>query len=361
MHTMQSTLLVGPADWDPAALPRDEFAGHLDAFWGACDPAIAGAIVFGSPMHHAELAYLTHFTPKLEPGIALIPRVGAPRLMVGGGANMLGAAKPLTWIENLLPLRDVGATVARWRDEMNAGALVLINGDAMPFGMRRQIEQALGAPPADATAVVASAMRRKSARELALVRAACASVDAALAAMRAAQQAGKGMTETVLAGEGAAYGRGAQDVRVLFGRDEALRPFTVRDDAAADPLKVYLAVRHDGYWAERFAVLGRSGSAGIEPAQALLREAVARMRPGTPLRDAVQVLAGGISQRCFGHRIGLALDEGGDLSVASDASFAVGEVYSVQAWSNAASRFAAVSAMVVITAEGHEVLSGGWQ
>src|SRR5215469_15577637 len=99
MLTMHPTLLVGPADWDATRLPREEFAARIATFWRTCDPGIAGAIVFGSPRHHAELAYLTHFTPKLEAAIALIAREGAPRLLIGGGANMLGAAKPLTWVE----------------------------------------------------------------------------------------------------------------------------------------------------------------------------------------------------------------------------------------------------------------------
>jgi len=34
-----------------------------------------------------DLAYLTNFTPKLEPALALIPRAGEPRLLVGGGVG----------------------------------------------------------------------------------------------------------------------------------------------------------------------------------------------------------------------------------------------------------------------------------
>src|SRR5712671_2340163 len=126
MFTMHPTLLVGPADWDPVRMPREEFLGRIAALWRDCDPEIAGAAVYGDARHHAELAYLTHFTPKLEPGIALIPRTGAPRLLVGGGVNMLGAAKPLTWVESLLPLRDGAATIARWAAE--TGEVALING-----------------------------------------------------------------------------------------------------------------------------------------------------------------------------------------------------------------------------------------
>src|SRR3984957_11754083 len=177
VHPMHPTLLVGSADWDAARLPRAEFEGRLATFWRACDPAIAGIVVFGSPMHHAELAYLTHFTPKLEPAIALIPREGEPRLLVGGGANMIGAARPLPFVATLLPLREAGATIASWSAEI--GCLALVNGDAMPFGLRQGIVVALGATPPATTRVIAAAMRSKSPRELALIREACASLDAA--------------------------------------------------------------------------------------------------------------------------------------------------------------------------------------
>ena len=110
MLAMQPTLLVGPSDWDPMRMPRDEFLAARPALWRTA-PSAAGAIVYGDRAHHAELAYLTGFTPKLEAALALIPRVGAPRLLVGGGVNMLQAAKPLTFIENSHPLRNVGETV----------------------------------------------------------------------------------------------------------------------------------------------------------------------------------------------------------------------------------------------------------
>ena len=180
MFTMHLTLLVGPADWDPARMPKQEFLDRIAAFWRECDPSVAGAVVYGDPRSHAELAYLTHFTPKLEAAIALIPRDGAPRLMVGGGANMIGAARPLTWIETLAPLREAGATIARWHDEALAGAVVLVNADAMPARLRIDIEQALAARPADATVVVTDAMGRKVRARDRSIHAACAAADAAL-------------------------------------------------------------------------------------------------------------------------------------------------------------------------------------
>jgi Xaa-Pro aminopeptidase len=366
MITMHPTVLVGPADWDPARMPKEEFLGRIAAFFVACDPAIAGAIVYGDPRNHGALAWLTHLTPKLEACIALVPRHGEPRLLVGGGANMIGAAKPLSWIETLAPLREAGATIARWRDEMN-GALALVNGDAMPLRLRQGIESALGAPPADATGIVAEAMRCKSPRELALVREACAGVQAAIWAMRVAQRAGKSVHEAILTGERAAWRRGAQDVRSLCGRDGRLAPLMLRDDAPGDPLQVYVAVRYGGYWADGFAVLSRSRQPVQDDALAVVDAAVAGLRPGLPHREVARSLvqsigarrAHPVTQTDFGHQIGLALQEPGTLNEASPAVFAAGEVYTLRVGLRDVDRSALVSTMVAVIEDGHEVLWGG--
>jgi Xaa-Pro aminopeptidase len=364
MLTMHPTLLVGPADWDPARLPKEEFDARIAAFWRACDPGIAGVVVFGSPRHHAELAYLTHFIPKLEGAIALVPREGAPCLLVGGGANMLGSAKPLTWVETLLPLRDAGTTIARWRDDI--GGLALVNGDTMPLGLRQSIETTLGAPPLDATALVTEAMRRKSPRELALIREACASLDAAFFAMHDAQRARTAASDVVLAGEQAAWQRGAQDVRSLYGRDGRLAPHVMRDDAPADPLHVYLAVRHDGYWAEGVAGLAQADQPMVESVRAMICEALPLAKPGAPYRALAEVLARAAGARAypapcrdFGGAVGLALEESGCLTSTSWGRFAAGEVFSLRAGLQDDAGEAVASVIVAITETGHEVLWRG--
>jgi hypothetical protein len=374
MFAMHPTLLSGPADWDPARLPKEEFLGRIEKLWRAADPGIAGVAVYGSPRDHAELAYLTHFTPKLEPAIALIARTGEPRILVGGGANMISAAKPLTFAETLLPLRDAGQTIARWARELAPGRIALINGGPMRFALRREIEAALGATPPDVTGIVADAMRCKSARELVLLREASASLQAAFAAMLEAQQAGRGMTDAVLAGEEAAWRRGAQDVRTLFGRNGGLLPFVVPDGAPADPLQVYAAVRHDGYWAEGFSVLSRRRLPRVEAAWATLSKAVALMRPDALLREVAELLSSDprypsptypLTYRGVGRHMGLNLQESDCLyqwtletfpPVPNPQTFAVGEVYSVRA---AAGGEGFVSTMVLITEHGHEVLWRG--
>ncbi len=137
MHTMHPTLRIGSADWNPAHLPRGEFEGRIAQLW-VDHPDAGGAIVYGDPHDHSALSYLTHFTPKLEASLALIPREGAIRLLVGGGPNMVPAARPLTFIEDLQALtRDggcgrMGASFARrhraCRDRRQRDAIWLSSG-----------------------------------------------------------------------------------------------------------------------------------------------------------------------------------------------------------------------------------------
>ena len=364
MLTMNPTLLVGPSDWDGARLPQEEFAARAAALWRD-HPSAGGAIVYGDRVNHAELAYLTHFTPKLEAALALIPRTGAATLLVGGGANMLQAAKPLTCVADLRPLRDGGKTVAQWAREQG-GTPVLIGGGAMPYALHREIAGALECELADKTTALRALMRRKSARELALLREACATLAAAVTAMRAAQRAGAQATDAILAGEQAANHCGAQDVRTLFSRDggRTLRPFETTVERALDPLQVYMAVRQFGYWAEGFAVLAASPHPCAQRAGDVLRSAVERMQAGERCGE----LARGIAQAVYpltphpitadvpGNTIGLALEEHPLIVASSEESFEDGDVYSLRIGLSDARGHAIASAMVAVHGRGNEVL-----
>jgi hypothetical protein len=236
----------------------------------------------------------------------------------------------------------------------------------MPYGLRQSIATTLGTPT-DMTETVASAMRRKSTRELALMREACATLDATITAMRTAQRAAHGMTDIVLAGERVAHQRGAQDVRSLFGRDGTLAPFGVPVAGPADPLQVYMAVRHGGYWAEGFAVLSGSAPPAAAKARAVLAETIGLAKPGMPHRELARRLAGkiGVERRhpvmrdTFGGSIGLALPQPGCLAETSNGRFAAGETYTVRVGLTDSAGSAMVSAMVAITDVGHDVLWAG--
>lgn len=362
MLTMHPTLLIGPADWDAERMPREAFLARIAALWGVCDGDVAGAIVFGNARQHAELAWLTGFTPKLEAGLTLIPRRGAPRLFVGGGVNMLPAAQPLTWVESLLPLRGAAEAIAEWVREVGpSGRLALIGGDAMPFDLHRDIAAALAPASADdITPRLVPLMRRKSARELAALREACATLDVAVAALGAAWRSGATVTVAILAAEEAANRAGAQDVRTLFSLDggRTLGPFTGSDARRVDPLQVYVAVRQRGYWAEGFAMFSTMPSAAQLAASAVLRAGIAGMLPGMPRHILGTAIAMQPSHPVIARSpivdIGLSLEQ--KYPEGPDEMLTAGSTYSLRVGILDAGEAAIASAMIAVTANGADVL-----
>jgi Xaa-Pro aminopeptidase len=372
MQTMHPTLLIGPGDWDPRQIPREDYDDRLAALWRDHEKA-SGAIVYGDSRNHDALAYLTHFTPKLEAALALIPRRGEPQMLIGGGSNMLPAAKPLTFISALAPLRDATKSAADWARGLEAGtSLVLIGGDAMPNDLHRALDRALGVRLRieNGDAPLQMRMKKKSPRELRMMREACATLDAAVAELRGAARDGKSVTDCILHAEHAALWRGAQDVRSLFSLDggRTLRPFDVPVAQSRNPLQVYLAVRHNGYWAEGFVRVAGLEDALQSKVEKILRAVVAETRAGMSCRQLQQIVDTGrgtskphpLTDRQFGSSIGLSLDEPPVLTRDGDATLEPGAVYSLRAGLiDEAGASAIISTMIAVTAHGCEILWPG--
>src|SRR5262249_27494074 len=159
----------------------------------------------------------------------------------------LPAARPLTFIEDLEPLRGVTG-VAEWARALPPGRLVLIGGEAMPYDLRCALDAAVGPSVANGDDCLRRRMRTKSLREIMAVRSACGTLQAVAAAMETSYHSGCGVTDCVLAAEHVALQGGAQDVRSLFSLDRGLtlRPFDRPVPQHVEPLQTYLAVRHDG-------------------------------------------------------------------------------------------------------------------
>jgi hypothetical protein len=353
MYTQHPTLLIGPSDWDESRAPKAEFHRRIAALWTAF-PDAAQAIVFGSAAHHAELAYLTHFMPKLEPGIALLTRDGQHKLLFGGGPNMIGAMKPLTFISEMAPLNALAKLIAGWKAPLSIG------GGAMSSAMRKTVDEATNGSAQDATTHVQSLMRRKSPGELAAIRDACSILDRVMATMRNAVGAGHDAVTTLLAGERAAIDAGVQDIRTLYSLDggRTLRPFEAIDDRRVEPLQVYVAVRKSNYWAEGFACLSNEPQPAASLAALLLDNALSAIKPGVPLVQLSKILAvaspyrqHSVTQGAIVSTIGLSLDE------AASANFESGEVYSVRAGlTNGADQHAIISGMIAIRDSDADVL-----
>ena len=353
MFTQHPTLLIGPSDWDESRAPKAEYERRIAALWAAF-PDASQAIVFGSAAHHAELAYLTNFVPKLEPGIALLSRDGNHKLLFGGGPNMMGAMKPLTFIADMAPLNALAKLIAGWTTPL------LIGGDAMSTAVRNTIDEATGSTAQDATGHVQRLMRRKSPSELACLRDACGILDKVVTVMRDAVHAGHGAVTALLAGERAAIDVGVQDIRTLYSLDggRTLRPFETINDRRVEPLQVYVAVRKFNYWAEGFACLSNEAHPAVSLAALLLDNALSAIKPGVPLAQMSKILAVGAPYRqhpviegALTTPIGLSLD------APATASFEPGEVYSVRAGlTDGADQHAILSAMIAVRDDDAEVL-----
>ena len=139
MHTMQSTLLVGLYDWEPERLPRQEFEQRIESFWKRVPASCAGVAVYGDRRYNAELAYFTHLVPKLRDALALLPRNGAPKVLVSGGANAMPPAARQTWLQKVDPLPDLGKAIAAWRAELG-GPVALIGGDQLRQALRNGVD-----------------------------------------------------------------------------------------------------------------------------------------------------------------------------------------------------------------------------
>jgi Xaa-Pro aminopeptidase len=219
---------------------------------------------------------------------------------------------------------------------------------------------------ADKTFELGMLMRRKSARELAAMREACATLGAAVTAMGEAQQSGAHATDVILAGEHAAHRRGAQDVRTLFSLDggRTLRPFDTGVARAVDPLQVYVAVRHLGYWAEGFVVATASPSSCLRGAGDVLRYAIEMIEPGRRCGDVGRGITEVIEHlrphpvttKTQGNSIGLALEEHPLIAAECDDAFEAGGVYSLRVGLCDERDSAIVSAMVAVHEHGREVL-----
>jgi hypothetical protein len=348
---MHPTLLIGPSDWQSERMPKAEFVRRVDALWQSC-PEASRALVYGNSRHHAELAYLTNFVPKLEPAVALLSRSDEPRLFVGGGANMLRAARPLTWIEDVVPLKEL--------ESVGTSDCILIGRGYMSTTLRRTIGDA-----PDVTPRLWTHMRCKSPAELAAIREACITVSAASAAIADAKRSGASVTTAILAGERAANDRGAQDVRTLFSVNggRTLQPFDTLIERAVDPLQVYIAVRMFNYWSEGFALFSDRTSPAVEKAGALLRGVLAMIKPGSSTLAVADFVAAEcapydchpVTERALATSIGLALEEAPDTSPL--ATFEAGEVYSVKiGLTDGADQHAIGSAMIALRGDATDVL-----
>jgi Xaa-Pro aminopeptidase len=345
MRILESTLLTGPYDWDERVLPRGEYEARLERVRAAMTQAGAAALaIHGHPGNYGALAYLTGFTTKLGATLALVPRDGPLRILAPGTPKMMDIAKRLTWVEDVRPLGNVPKNVAEFVGDGNTLATWAFS--TLPQALYGGIAKAM-APrallPLDQG--LDTLRRRKSARELELIRGAARFLATAADAFSANLRNGSGVRSASIAAERAAVAAGAQDARVMASLSPGGVPLpldAVSDERVLDPANAGIAVQNHGYWASGYITIARKPGAARARARDALAAALAAARAGAQMPDGVTANA-----------IGLSLEEG-----PPGAPLEAGAVHAVTSSATEGGERAYASALVAVTEKGCDVL---WQ
>ena len=319
-------LPTGPYDWHPERIPKSVYEARVDQARAMMRArTITHLVVHGNGFDHGALAWLTGFTPKLGPGYALIPAGGPPRLLFAGGPGMRPSAARLTWIADVVAIKGIGGDLGRWLGDHPQGAratLGLCEGRSMSLGDWLAVTGAAAAGEVAGMDVAIDALRRaRTPLELGLIRRGAA-ILTTTAETLAAALAKDGIRTAALAAERHAYAEGAQDVRVRIGvrpwappvpldasggrafGASGGRAFGTSDERPSGPVRVAIALRFAGYWADAQFVAGTVSNEARQSVRGEIAAWIERLRPGAGAADLAAGGAPASSCACIG--IGLA-------------------------------------------------------
>ena len=327
MQLLNTALVLGPYDWEPAVIPTTEFAARLRAVRQALTASGAtGLLVYGDTFDHGALSYITGFTPKLGPAFALVPREGDLSVLFSGGGIILDLCQPrMSWVEQTRSLgSDVRAnlTTALQKTFPGGGQILglwetgamteelhsVLRSAAAPLGRLVELQEPLE-----------RLRRHKSPCEQGLLRRAGEILTGTVTRLRKEVAGGTGARSAAVAAECEAYARGAQDARVYTSirNGGSPLPFDTAADPMPEPLLASVAVRYAGYWAAGHVTLN-SRSPLLQRAETALREVIDNTRPGISTEALLEVADRALAPyrrnpaRRLVSGIGLSLAEGPD-------------------------------------------------
>jgi len=372
--TMHPAVLLGAYGLDQDRMPADEFQIRMAAANALMDERGWRAIfAYGDATEHRELAWLSNCIPRMRWGIAMLPRQGAPRLLISMSPRDVAAMKLMTWIGDV----HSGWTWAEVFDPWVAGFCAREAATPIRVGllgrelMRPQFLETMTASTGERIALepargaLASQLQVRRPRELVMLREACLRVDAAAEAMREAWHAGAGGMAAAIEAERAARAQAAHDVRVLFSVDggATLLPFYGVIAGRSDPMIAYIAVKYMGYWADAFVTFAQAASPARVAVRRALDALLASARPGADgaeLARAAKLAALAphpVIGEVIGHRIGHSLAEDEALTASAATRLEPGGVYTLRAGTaDPAAGCALLSAMIRVSDAGVEIM-----
>ncbi len=291
MQTLHPVLKHGGlfSDWD--LLPRPMFEDR----YGRVQAAVAASgddawLIYGDAQRYGDVAYVSHFVPRLRSVLVLVPKTGKPDILCSIGSRDIPASKILTWFEEMRPYtRLPGEAVKLINDRGLAAARIGLVGTrvSLPIAEWNAIAKELpNVTWTERDGEYAALRRTKDAAEdLALRR----SADAVAAAMREAAKAlrpGRTVRAATAEIDRVLRFAAAEDIRILIENGSAgLRPPDERLLGADETVLLHVQVEIQRYWAQasQTFVLGTASEvqlALIERAQAALAAMQSALRGG---------------------------------------------------------------------------------
>lgn len=294
MQTLQTVLKRGGLVWVQDDVPPTLFPPRLALVQEAIRRAGHDAwLVYGDAYRYGDVAYLSHFLPRVRGVLLLVPRTGDPTLLAAVGSRDIPAAKTLTCVEDVRPYtRLPGEAVKLIRERGLAEKRIGLAGveELLAVGDWDQIRADLPAvgwePAGDALARLRAT---KDATELSVLRHTASIVQGALNAAAGALRPGLTERELLAVVDREMRRDAAEDVRCLIASGPrasvSLRPPDDRALERGDVLLLHLAAEYQRYWAEsgQTFVLGAADTetrALADAAQQAVDAMIAAARPG---------------------------------------------------------------------------------
>ena len=295
LFTRHSVLKRGCSIWDKLEMPEEEFQGRLEKTrQEMVQRDLDALVIYGDNWCYADLCYLTNYFPKVRGGIGLVPRSGPISLLLNIGSRDVPFARSLTWVEdvrasNLLG-RD-GAELIKEKKLARARVGLVDSGKGFPLPQLEELKNALPQVEWDTCDSFLQRMRlRKSAREVAALRAAARVLNEVCAEAQNLIQTGKKEREVVAEIDRLGRNKGVEDIRILAGDKRLRPPGAGMNGSVKSHWSLYLAIQHRRYWVEAGRTFNLDDDAALEAAHSKARDTVGKMaaclKAGNAVNDA---------------------------------------------------------------------------
>ena len=297
IFSRHSVLKRGCSTWDKRQMPQEEFESRLDIMRGEMSrQGLDALVIYGDNYAFADLCYLTNYFPKVRGGIAVVPQQGSISLLLNIGSRDVPFAKTLTWVEDVRASNQVGrdgAALLKEKGLAKARVGLVDSGKGFPLPQLEEMQGALPQIQWIASHAVVLPMRlKKSARELAAVRAAGHVLGEICEGAVAFLKIGRKEYQVIADIDRLARDKGVEDIRIMAGDDRLKPPDSKNLAPLANHWTVHLAIQHERYWVEAGQTYLLAADSkllgGVKKAEEVLAQMAARLKPGNTVASIAE-------------------------------------------------------------------------